>query len=113
MTRDLVIRKAEGTWVVRAGGAVIAESVNGLEVIEAGLAPVIYFPREDVAMAFLDRSDSRTRCPRKGEASYFNLVAKSATIPDACWSYEDPLPGAERIGGYLSFYPDRVTVERV
>ena len=31
---------------------------------------------------------------------------------NAVWSYEDPLPGMERIAGYLAFYPDRVTITR-
>ena len=31
------IRKAIGTWVVRAGGAVLAESSNALELSEGSL----------------------------------------------------------------------------
>ncbi|MBK1636284.1 DUF427 domain-containing protein [Rhodovulum adriaticum] len=111
MTDKLEIHKADGAWVVRAGGAVIAESRDALEVTEGGTAPVVYFPREDVAMAFLDASDSRTACPRKGEAQYYTLHTKSGEIADAAWSYEAPLPGAERLAGYLAFYPDKVTVE--
>ena len=71
MTGKIRVRKAEGTWVVRAGGAVLGESRNALELDEEGLRPVIYFPRDDIAMAFLDDSDHRTHCPWKGDASYF------------------------------------------
>ena len=46
------IRKAEGTWTVRSGGAVLGETSNALELSEGDLDPVIYFPREDIAMAF-------------------------------------------------------------
>ncbi|TCP62407.1 uncharacterized protein (DUF427 family) [Rhodovulum bhavnagarense] len=111
MTDTLVINKAEGAWVVRAGGAVIAESRNALELSERGGSPVVYFPREDVGMAFLDPSDSRTTCPLKGEAHYFTLHTKSGEIPDAAWSYEQPLPGVERIAGHVAFHGDKVTVE--
>ena len=30
-------------------------------------------------------------CPKKGEAVYFSIQAKSGPIPDAGWSYETPL----------------------
>ena len=31
---DITIRKAEGTWTVRSGGAVLGESRNALELTE-------------------------------------------------------------------------------
>lgn len=111
---DIRIRKAEGTWTVRAGGAVLAESRNALELTENGHADVIYFPREDVAMAFLDRTDHATHCPKKGDASYYSIMTKSTELQNAAWSYESPLPEAERIRDHLAFYAsDTVTVERV
>ncbi|ATI42445.1 hypothetical protein CBW24_10805 [Pacificitalea manganoxidans] len=113
MTGYIKIHKAEGTWTVRAGGAVLGESTAALELTEGDLAPTIYFPREDIAMAFLDASDYRTQCPHKGEASYFDIVVKSGTIGNAAWSYEAPLPGAERIKDHIAFYSDLVMVERI
>ena len=83
---DIKIRKAEGTWVVRAGGAVLAESKDALELSENGHPDVIYFPRGDIAMAFLDESDQRTTCPHKGEARYYSIVTKSQTLENAAWS---------------------------
>lgn len=114
MANDMTIRKADGTWVVRAGGAVLGESANALELIEGNMPAVIYFPREDIAMAFLDATDHKTHCPKKGDASYYSIVTKSTTLENAAWSYEAPLEGAERIKGHLAFYPsDKVAVERV
>ncbi|ARE40019.1 hypothetical protein RGUI_1878 [Rhodovulum sp. P5] len=113
MTDGIKIHKADGAWVVRAGGAVIAESREALELHEGEREPVIYFPREDVAMAFLEQTDSRTSCPHKGEASYFTIHAKSYEIPDAAWSYENPTEPAARIAGHLAFYTDKVTVEQL
>ena len=110
----ITIHKADGTWTVRAGGAVLVESKNALVLAEDGLNDVIYFPREDIAMAFLDESDHRTTCPHKGEASYFSIVTKSKTLENAAWSYEDPKPDVERIKDHLAFYSsDDVTVEQV
>ena len=113
MAAEITIRKAPGKWVVRAGGAVLGESTNALELVEGGHLPVIYFPRADIAMAFLDASPRHTTCPWKGEASYYSIVTKSGTLPETVWSYEDPKPEVARIAGHLAFYTDRVTVEQV
>ncbi|SMX33884.1 DUF427 domain-containing protein [Actibacterium lipolyticum] len=114
MMNHITIRKADGKWVVRAGGAVLAESVNALELEENGYSPVIYFPRGDVAMAFLDASDKRTTCPHKGEANYFSIQTKSETLEDAAWSYEAPKEEVARIKDHLAFYPSgKVAVEQL
>ncbi|PVA11304.1 hypothetical protein DC366_06075 [Pelagivirga sediminicola] len=111
---DITISEAAGTWTVRAGGAVIGESRNALELAEEGRAPVIYFPRADIAMAFLDPSAHSTVCPAKGTASYFSIVTKSRTIENAAWCYEAPNPEVDRIKGHLAFHTgDLIAVERV
>lgn len=111
---NITIRPAEGTWVVRAGGAVIGETNNAMELREEGYDPVIYFPRTDVAMAFLDRSDRSTHCPHKGDAAYYSIVSKSKTYADAVWTYEAPIDGLTDIAGHLAFHQqDGVTVEQV
>ena len=113
MVTAMKIRRARGTWVVRAGGAVLAESSNTIELIEGDIPPVIYFPREDVGMAFLERTDSATTCPHKGKASYYAIHGKSGIIPDAAWSYEDPKEAVAEIRDHLAFYGDKVTVEQL
>lgn len=111
---NIRIRKVEGTWVVRSGGAVLGESTNALELSEGDLAPVIYFPRGDIAMAFLDRSEKTTTCAVKGEATYFSIVNKSSITENAAWSYEAPLEAAAEIKDYLAFVvSDSVKVEKV
>mmetsp|Transcript_24104 Transcript_24104/g.44731 ORF Transcript_24104/g.44731 Transcript_24104/m.44731 type:complete len:114 (+) Transcript_24104:2383-2724(+) len=111
---NITIRKAEGNWVVRAGGAILGESSNALELSEGDLKPVIYFPRADIAMAFLDPSEKTAYCPHKGDANHFSIVTKSQTISDAAWSYEAPVEAVERIKDHLAFYTsDLVAVERV
>lgn len=114
MASHITIRKAEGTWSVRAGGAVIGESANALELTEGEYPPVIYFPRENIAMAFLDASDHTSHCPHKGDASYFSIVTKSTTLKNAVWSYETPLSEVIRIKDHLAFYTgDGIAVERI
>ncbi|MBQ2260285.1 MAG: DUF427 domain-containing protein [Loktanella sp.] len=113
MPDHISIRPANGTWVVRAGGAVLGETSRALELTEGDYPPVIYFPREDIATAFLEPSDTISTCPFKGQASYYGIAAKSGLIKDAVWSYEDPKEVVAQIKGYLAFYTSKVAVEEV
>ncbi|MEX0339245.1 MAG: DUF427 domain-containing protein [Arenibacterium sp.] len=114
MADHIKIRKAPGNWSVRSGGAVLGESTSALELIEGDYAPVIYFPREDIATAFLDRTDKTTHCPHKGDASHFSIVTKSKTLENAVWSYENPVEAVAEIKDHLAFYKsDLVTVEQI
>ena len=113
MADHIKIRPASGTWVVRAGGAVVGESAAARELSEGSMPPVIYFPRGDIAMAFLEKTDSTTRCPHKGTATYYTVSSPDGDVVDAAWSYEDPLADMAEIKGHLAFYPDRVAVEKL
>ena len=111
---QITITPAEGTWVVRAGGAVLGESTRALQLTEGDYSPVIYFPRDDIAMAFLEPSEKTSTCPHKGAASYFSIITKSTTLEDAVWTYESPLDAVSEIAGHLAFYTgDTVTVEQL
>ena len=113
MGDHITIREAEGTWVVRAGGAVLGESTRALELTEGDYPSVIYFPREDLAMAFLEKTDTVSSCPFKGNATYYAIHTKSVVINDAGWSYEDPKDAVSAIKGHLAFYPQKAAVERI
>ena len=114
MSDHIRIRKADGKWTVRAGGAVLVESSNALELNEGKLDPVIYFPRDDIAMALLEPTTRSTHCPHKGDASYFSIITPANTLEDAAWSYETPLEEVNDIAGHVAFYStDQVTVERL
>lgn len=114
MAYHIKIRKATGTWVVRAGGAVLGESSEALELTEGSYPSVIYFPRSDIAMAFLEKTDKTSTCPHKGAATYYSIVTKSTVLKDAVWSYEDPKEGVAAIKDHLAFYVgDKVAVEQL
>ncbi len=114
MSDHIRIRNAGGTWTVRSGGAVLGETTNALELSEGDMAPVIYFPRSDIAIAMLDRSDKTTHCPHKGDATYFDIVNKSSITKDAAWSYENPVDAVAQIKDHLAFFAsDSVKVEQI
>ncbi len=92
-------------WVrVAFNGATIADSKRTRLLRETGARPIYYFPREDVRMDLLERSDQRTHCPYKGDASYWSVRVGDRVAEDAAWSYEDPFPEREDIKGYVAFY---------
>ncbi|MEM6308457.1 MAG: DUF427 domain-containing protein [Pseudomonadota bacterium] len=114
MADHITLSKADGQWSIRAGGAVLGESKNAISLTEGDYPVVVYIPREDIAMAFLDRSEKSTHCPYKGDATYFSVVTKSTTLENVAWSYETPIKGMEGIKDHIAFYSDSgVTVENI
>ena len=80
-------------------GEVIAEAEDTV-VVEGNH----YFPRDSVNSDKLKESSTTSRCPWKGTASYFTLVAGGRENPDAAWYYPEPLPAAENIRGRVAFW---------
>jgi uncharacterized protein (DUF427 family) len=93
---------------VIAGGHVVADTTHALTLKEADLPPVQYIPREDADMAVFERTDHGTKCPYKGDASYFSLKVNGSTAENAVWTYEEPFPAVAEIKDHLAFDPDRV-----
>lgn len=94
---------------VEFNGARIAESKRVLVLHETRQAPAYYFPRDDVRLEFIEKTQHRTHCPFKGDASYWTLKVAGAAAENAVWSYEETYDDAAPIGRYLAFYPDRVS----
>ncbi len=89
-------------------GKVVADTSRALSVKEADYPAVQYIPREDADLSAFVATQHHTRCPDKGEASYFTLKADGKSAENAVWSYEKPFPAVAEIAGHLAFYPNRV-----
>jgi uncharacterized protein (DUF427 family) len=95
---------------IELDGAVLAESARAQLLFEHPLLPVrCYLPSEDIRIP-LQPSATRTRCPYKGEASYWSLDVDGHTIADLAWSYQAPREEAARIAGLVSFFNERVEI---
>ena len=92
-------------------GHEIADSEDAIVLREASYAPVVYFPRRDVEMDVLARTDLDTYCPYKGHASYFTIRRDGTFAENAVWSYESPHPGMAAIAERVAFYPNVVTIQ--
>jgi uncharacterized protein (DUF427 family) len=91
---------------VSLDGTLLAETTHALALFESNLPPRWYIPREDV-VAELQPTDTVTRCPYKGLASYYD-VAGVSDGKDLIWYYPEPLDDVRRIKDLLCFFNERV-----
>ena len=113
MAENMTLEAAEGVWVVRTEGGVVAESRNALMLQEGPATSTVYFPAADVATAFLNPSPTDYTCPVKGVSRYFHISTPGGRIDDAAWSYEAPPDALSAIAGHIAFDAMKVTVERL
>ena len=86
---------ARATW----NGATLAES-DATVVVEGNH----YFPADSVRREHFVASDTQTRCPWKGTASYFSIEVDGEVNRDAAWTYPDPKPAAAEIKDRVAFW---------
>ncbi len=91
-------------------GIEIAESDRVMLLQETRIAPVCYFPREDVHMELFHRSEYVTYCPFKGNAAHYSLRSDEISVENVLWSYENPINESAHIADYVAFYPDQVDI---
>jgi len=92
----------------RLGGETVVDSRHAKLLHEQGHLPVYYFPAGEVRMDLLVPSEKHTRCPFKGEASYWSVHAGGKVAEDAVWSYPEPIEGAPDLAGWFAFYWNRM-----
>lgn len=63
-----------------------------------------YFPPDSVHLEFFEPTQTHSTCPRKGEASYYDVVVDGDRNEDAAWYYPAPKEAAEKIAGYIAFW---------
>jgi uncharacterized protein (DUF427 family) len=89
-------------------GTLLAETDRALGLFESNLPTRWYLPIEDVRTE-LEPSDTVTRCPYKGTASYYSVKLEGGK--DLVWYYEQPLDEVGRIKGLACFFNEKVDIE--
>ena len=85
----------KATW----NGQTIAESDQTVQV-EGNE----YFPPGSVRTEYLRESTTRTKCPWKGTAHYYDLIVDGQTNEDAAWYYPEPSQAAREIKDHIAFW---------
>jgi uncharacterized protein (DUF427 family) len=88
----------------RFAGEEIVDSRHAKMLHEHAHLPIYYFPRDEVRMDLLEPTDHSTRCPFKGDASYWSVRVGDRVAENAVWGYPDPIDEAPPLADYLAFY---------
>ncbi len=90
------------------GGATIVDTPRPQILLETGLPTRYYIPEQDIRMELLEPTETTTRCPYKGKASYWSASIGDKVFKDIVWSYRDPLPACVPVAKLLCFFNERV-----
>lgn len=95
---------------VAINGVTIADTRQARLLFETHLPTRYYIPPEDVRMDLLQPTETHTRCPYKGIASYWTAKVGDAELKDIVWSYPDPIEECPKVRGLLSFFNEKVDI---
>jgi len=101
----IALKPAAARVRVMFKGKLVADSAGAVFMEEGSYPAVYYFPRRDVRMELLERTEHHTYCPFKGQASYYSLKGGPE---NAVWSYEQPYDEVMAIRELVAFYPEKV-----
>ena len=93
---------------VALDGVTLAASSQSRILFETSLPPRYYLPLSDVRFDLLRPSDTQTRCPYKGTATYWSVEVNGVVHEDLVWIYRSPLPESQKVAGLACFYSERV-----
>jgi len=82
----------------KVNGTVVADA-DTYEVVEGN----IYFPPSSVKKEYFNSTNTHTKCPWKGEASYYTINVDGTELKDAAWYYPQPLEKAKHIKDHVAF----------
>jgi uncharacterized protein (DUF427 family) len=96
---------------VELEGVVLAESSSPVMVFETGLPTRYYVNQTEVDFAHLQKTDTVTACPYKGQTSnYWSVQVEETVHADLAWSYDFPTRQLLPIAGLISFYNEKVDI---
>ncbi len=95
---------------VRVGGETIADTRRAIKLFETSMQPRYYISAEDVKPDALTPSDTRTLCPYKGEAAYYDVRGGAQTLTDGAWTLPAPYGEAVVTLGHVSFWGDDLEI---
>ncbi|NMO91981.1 DUF427 domain-containing protein [Actinomycetospora sp. TBRC 11914] len=94
---------------VAVDGVVLADSTRPTVLFETRLPPRFYLPLPDLRLDLLRPSDTVTRCPYKGTATYWSVELPDGTWhPDLFWTYRAPVAESQKVAGLAAVWTEKV-----
>jgi uncharacterized protein (DUF427 family) len=109
---DVKIERLLDRVLVMVKGETIADTTCAIKVIETGLDPVIYIPKNDIREIDLIKCGDYD-CPYKGHAEFYTIRHGAHDIENAAWSYSEPIKTLPELMGRVAFYPHKVQEIRI
>ncbi|KIM89016.1 hypothetical protein PILCRDRAFT_812903 [Piloderma croceum F 1598] len=93
---------------VTFNGKVIARSDDTVVVENNHYFPIGAVEAEGFSLI---ESSTRSFCPWKGQAFYYDGSLDGEVVKDIAWYYPEPLPKAKHIKDHVAFYKNKVIIE--
>lgn len=93
---------------VTHAGSVVAETTQGLRVLETSQPPAYYFPPADVDQSLLRAIPGSTYCEWKGVAAYADVVVAGQVAEQAAWWYPSPSASFAEVADHVAFYAQKL-----
>jgi uncharacterized protein (DUF427 family) len=91
-------------------GVKVADSTHARFLFETNCPTRYYLPLTDVRQDLLRSTDTVTRCPYKGYASYWSVDVNGHTYKDVVWSYKNPFYESLPIAGLAGFWNEKLEI---
>lgn len=93
---------------VAINGELVADSNDVIRLAEDRHPVRYYFPRWDVKMDKMTRTETTSECPFKGTAHYFTLTVNGNDLEDVVWTYESPYDEHAALKDRVAFYNEKI-----
>jgi len=101
--RPPIMQQVEQRMTVRHQGKLIADTSQGIRVLETAGAPTCYFPPDNVNMALIKPGDVVSLCEWKGAAQ--SMLIDGVEVG---WRYVQMFPEFSDLYLWVAFYPARI-----
>lgn len=82
-----------------------------MHLFETGLPRRFYLPLTSLDQTVLRPNNTRTQCPYKGEAQYYDVEVGGKTHQNLFWYYTRPTIESSKIEGLVCPYNESVDIE--
>ena len=96
------IRQSSRKIAVEVDGVLVAASSWSKHLYETGLPVRYYLPHTSVNFELLKESETRSWCPYKGHAKYFDVVIDGKVKKDLVWWYQTSPPDTAAMQNLVS-----------